>query len=295
MNDSLNSEHSLLGRQVEYPKVYSPSVLVAVPRQINRLLYDIDDQNLPFSGYDIWHAYEAGFLTDNGLPVSGVLKIAYPCHSRSIVESKSLKLYLNSFNMERLGNTVGHGIKKFVSTIKDDLQKLLDTTVELNFFQSAKNSVDLFEEYTILENIPDVNNIQFEHFNESPGLLKVEAKIKAFELKIGTHLLRSNCKVTHQPDWGSAFIHMKGTKKPDILSILQYIVSLRNENHFHEEICEMLFIRLLGKFSPDDLTVSCIYTRRGGIDICPVRSTNVNNIPTPLKEPDILSAKLLRQ
>ena len=106
------SESKFLGKQVEYPHHYSPEMLVSVPRELNREEYDISDDNLPFYGVDVWHAYELSFMTKKGLPVSGLLKIVYPCDNPAIVESKSLKLYLNSFNMEPYGDTPDEGIRQ---------------------------------------------------------------------------------------------------------------------------------------------------------------------------------------
>lgn len=287
-------EGKVLGKQVEYPSKYSPHILVAVPRKINREQYNIREENLPFIGYDIWHAYEVSFLTNNGLPVSGLLKIIYPSESPYIVESKSLKLYLNSFNMEKVGENVNDAIHKTQRIIKKDLDTLLHVNVEINLFINDTSTSSLFSDYQIIENLPNINKLQFTQFTDSPDLLTIE-KEESFVLKAGTHLLRSNCKITHQPDWGSAFIYIKGLNKPQILSILQYIVSFRNENHFHEEICEMLFQRLNETYSPSELMVTCIYTRRGGIDICPIRATSKNLLPIQLTSPKHLTTKLLKQ
>ena len=139
-----------------------------------------------------------------------------------------------------------------------------------------------------------MESVNFQSFSENPALL-VPTQSNLQEIKVATHLLRSNCKITHQPDWGSAFIYLKGKQIPDLTSLLQYLVSIRNENHFHEEICEMVYKRLLDVFQPESLMVTCIYTRRGGIDICPVRVSSEELLPKNLINPDKLSFKLLRQ
>jgi 7-cyano-7-deazaguanine reductase len=288
-------EGKVLGKQVDYPSHYTPSVLVAVPRHLNRVQYSIDEKALPFTGFDVWHGYEAGFMTMNGLPVAGVLKVVYPCNNPFLVESKSFKLYLNSFNMERMGNTVDDGLQQFLTTVRNDLEALLQCKVEVNFFVNRPGHFPFdFHGYKILEQMPGSESLVFEHYTETPALLET-ANDRPSEYRIATHLLRSNCKITHQPDWGSAFIHIKATVSPDVMSILKYIVSLRNENHFHEEICEMLFQRLMAAFSPDQLMVACLYTRRGGIDICPVRATHPYLMPNALVSRGMLSDKLLRQ
>jgi 7-cyano-7-deazaguanine reductase len=289
-------EAKLLGKQTDYPSAYQPDILVAVPRHLNRTQYGIDDKQLPFTGFDVWHAWEAGFLTRKGLPVAGVLKIIYPANNPVIVESKSLKLYLNSFNMECLGNTPEEGAIEFKQTVQRDLSKLLQTPdVKVELFQTQPGHLPYdFHGFKILETLHGADQVSFKHFTDSPQLLTIDYERPA-ELRLATHLLRSNCKITHQPDWGSAFIHIKSAVTPNFMSILQYIVSLRNENHFHEEICEMLFTRLNAAFNPEQLMVTCIYTRRGGIDICPVRASHGFLIPPSLTSHQTLSHKLLRQ
>jgi len=291
----MSSESKFLGKQVEYPQHYAPEMLVAVPRELNRKEYNIEGVDLPFTGVDVWQAYELSFLTKKGLPVTGVLKLIYPCNNPVIVESKSLKLYLNSFNMEQYGDTSEEGMVAVSRIIENDLSDLLKTEVGINIF-TKQQDIQLFDfnEYTLLEDLPEASEIVFDTFNESPGILQVE-KQGSFELKTATHLLRSNCKVTFQPDWGSTFIYMKGERKPDESSLLKYLVSFRNENHFHEEICEMIYKRLWDKYQPDELAVTCIYTRRGGIDITPVRVSHDKLLPASLTDVNILSEKLLRQ
>ncbi|MCU4165075.1 NADPH-dependent 7-cyano-7-deazaguanine reductase QueF [Carboxylicivirga caseinilyticus] len=287
------SEDKFLGKQVTYPQHYAPEMLVAVPRQLNREQYGLQENNLPFVGLDVWHAYELSFLTEKGLPVTGLLKLVYPSDNEFLVESKSLKLYLNSFNMERYGCNPKEGIKLVTNIIKKDLDRTLKTEVQVSFFDKLEtNSPFDFTTYQVLEDEPIASEISFDHFNEAPELLKYASNK---ELKVGSHLLRSNCKITNQPDWGSAYIYLKGEQTPDKMSLLQYLVSIRNENHFHEEICEMIYTRLWNLFKPEELMVACIYTRRGGIDICPVRASQSSLLKLELTNPEVLSLKLLRQ
>ncbi len=289
------SEGKYLGKQVDYPQHYAPEMLVAVPRHLNREIYQLSEDNLPFVGYDAWHAYELSFLTERGLPVTGLLKFVYPATNPSLVESKSLKLYLNSFNMHRFGQTPAEGLNIVLATIKTDLSKLLETEVAIHFFDTFPSAAFFdFGGYALLEKEADTAQLTFDHFTEAPELLKADAE-DAGELKIATHLLRSNCKITHQPDWGSAYIYMKGSILPAKRNLLQYLVSIRNENHFHEEICEMIYKRLWDIFIPQELAVTCIYTRRGGIDICPARASHASLLPHSLLDAEVLSAKLLRQ
>lgn len=292
----MSIEAKVLGQQVAYPTDYCPSILVPVPRYLNREIYDIHAPEELFQGYDTWHAYEAGFLTRNGLPVCGVLKLVYPANSPCIVESKSLKLYLNSLNMTRLGEDIPSGIETYLQTIKSDLEQILQTRVETTFFQRAPEKLYFdFQNYTLLEATPGIERETFTEYTETPTLLLENQTIGSGEIKVCSHLLRSNCKITKQPDWGSIYIHMQADHLPDQFSLLKYIVSLRNENHFHEEICEMTYKRLNDLFRPEILAVSCIYTRRGGIDICPSRANKAEYLPKYLHTSETLTRKLVRQ
>lgn len=287
-------EAKYLGKQVDYPQTYAPNMLVAVPRVLNREYYALDEKNLPFVGVDSWHAYELSFLTTRGLPVSGLLKLVYSATNPSLVESKSLKLYLNSFNMHTFGGTAQEGIEEVTTIITTDLSKLLETEVSVHFFSTETEAHDFdFENYLILENQKHVNELSFTHYTETPALLTTESHTTL--IKVASHLLRSNCKITHQPDWGTAYIHLKGAKTPTLDGLLAYLISIRNENHFHEEICEMIYKRLWDAFQPDELAVTCIYTRRGGIDICPSRVSDINLLPKYLSNSQVLSKKLVRQ
>lgn len=287
-------EATHLGHQSTYPQQYDPSVLVAVPRHLNRCQYNIVEQNLPFEGIDVWHAYEFSFLTQKGTPVIGLLKITYPCKNPFLVESKSLKLYFNSFNMSRYGNTKSEGINVVLSTIKADLATLLKCTVDVHFFDhNAQTSSSDFDSFLVLEDMVDIDQLHCNTYTESPTL--IENSNTGGEIKWATLLLRSNCKITHQPDWGSLFIHMKGENIPSPESFLKYIVSLRNENHFHEEICEMVFKRVIDIFAPQKLMVACMYTRRGGIDINPVRVMPDTDLPASLTNSAFLTRVSFRQ
>lgn len=288
-------EGKVLGKQIAYPQTYTPGILVAVPRSLNRRMYNLEASALPFCGFDVWHAYELGFLTKKGLPVTGVLKLVYAANSEFLVESKSLKLYLNSFNMERYGNNVEDGLNQVLNIIEKDLNQVIKEPVTLRFYKENAGLPEFdFPDYDVLENIKEMEYVNFQSFSENSALL-VPTQSNLQEIKVASHLLRSNCKITHQPDWGSAFIYLKGKQTPDLSALLQYLVSIRNENHFHEEICEMIYKRLWDIFKPERLMVTCIYTRRGGIDICPARASHEELLPKNLINPGKLSFKLLRQ
>ncbi len=293
MNEDLSTAAAVLGKRVEYPQHYCPNVLVAVPRQLNRQKYNINPQPLPFVGLDAWHAYEISCLTNNGLPVVGLLKMVVDAQSTAIVESKSLKLYLNSLNMEHLGNTPEQCATELERRIREDVGRKIDANIQAHVFLHDPQAIDISTPYQILENQTFAQRLSFDNYTENPDILTT--KHESGELVIGTHLLRSNCKITKQPDWGSVYIRMVGRRLPDEASLLSYIVSLRGENHFHEEICEMIYHRLYVKFSPEELLVICEYTRRGGIDICPVRASHAALIPQALSSANTLTTRGLRR
>lgn len=253
------------------PDTIDASLLVPIPRVLNRTHYGIENKKPGSVGKDIWNAYEVSALLDNGFPVNFYVRIVYDSTSEFIVESKSLKLYLNSFNMHRFSCIhESFAAKMIETTIKTDLTTLLGVTPEIGVFGATDNidTVSL-QNFPILERSFDSSQFIFDEVRENPSLLKVANGCDT--LIVRTALLRSNCRVTNQPDWGDVYIVMKGGQTPTLSSLAQYIVSMRKENHFHEEICECIYKRLYDKFSPTNMLVSCLYTRRGGIDINPVR------------------------
>ena len=261
-----------LGKKTESAQTYCPDFLVAVPRQENRTQYGINCDNLPFEGIDVWHAYEFSALTENGLPITRLLKMKYGCDSRFIIESKSLKLYLNSFNMTRIGKTPEECLRRCKITIEADLKEKLKTPIEVNFIDNNAARVEIFENFRNISDFTNENDLIIDKFKEAPELLETEEAKSLTSHFLKFDSLRSNCRVTHQPDFGDVFIYYKSKRqiKPD--SLVKYLCSFRSEFHFHEECCEMIFKRLFDLLDQnDELFVCTLYTRRGGIDICPVR------------------------
>lgn len=259
-----------LGKKVSGCDEYNPDLLVAVPRAENRERYGIKTSKLPFCGWDVWHAYEFSAMTKNGLPVTKVLKLRYRPDNDFLVESKSLKLYLNSFNMSRFGKSTDECLQICKELIEKDLSCKLQTEVEVEFLNL--NKVEIFSDFVNIMNFVEESSLTIDNFKESPELLEVEESSLTREYFLKFESLRSNCRVTHQPDFGDAFIYYKSDKHIKEDSLVKYLCSFRSEYHFHEECCEMIFKRLydlLGKNS--ELFVCALYTRRGGIDICPVR------------------------
>ena len=255
------------------PDEVDPGLLVAVPRQLNRTAYGIEELNLPFIGYDAWNSYEFSTLLKNGFPLSGWLKFTYPSDTPNIVESKSVKLYLNSFNMARLiDNKEDFWIIE--DRITNDLSAAIGGEARVSVqFGDIETQRPMIGDFVSLEDYCNVEKMVFDHYNESPDILEVVPSIGRYE-RWRSHSLRSNCRVTNQPDWGDVYVHIKGEKAVTPESLLQYIVSMRKENHFHEEICECIYKRLYDLLSPEELVVACLYTRRGGIDINPIRGSS---------------------
>ena len=279
-----------------YSDQYNPELLVKIPRKLNREGYNLTGKE--FTGVDTWNAYEVSAITSKGQPVAGMLKIVCPSDSEFHVESKSIKLYLNSLNMTKIGDTAKDCIKGIEATVKRDLDELLETNTTISFYASEFETENLSfsEDYKDLGDITDLDQIDFTAFkSDSSQLIIEDSGGELNDIKFRSNLLRSNCRVTNQPDWGDVFIYMKGSKLPAADSLAKYIVSHRTVSHFHEEICEMIFAHLTERFEPEQLMVSCLYTRRGGIDINPIRATHSYLIPEFFTSPDFTIRKTLRQ
>ena len=273
MSDKTNQIAStLLGKKVSYSDEYNPSLLVAVPRSENRKQYNIQNDSLPFEGWDVWHAYEFSSMSENGVPVTRLMKLKYNCTSEFIIESKSLKLYLNSFNMTRYGKSIKECLEICKNIIEKDLSEKLQTEVTVNFIEENAERVEIFKDFNNLMDYIDESTLKIEKFKESPELIEVVQYKKTEEYFLMFDSLRSNCRVTHQPDFGDVFIYYKSSKHIKENSLVKYLSSFRSEYHFHEECCEMIYKRLYDLLEPkDELFVCALYTRRGGIDICPLR------------------------
>jgi 7-cyano-7-deazaguanine reductase len=286
----------------ETPDEVDRSLLVGIPRYLNRTQYDIkDDGSDLFVGIDTWNGYEFSCLLDNGFPVSGLLKWSYPSDSECIVESKSAKLYLNSYNMAKMGETVEEAIANVEQQVSDDLYEVLGVKEGHELSVCLHVNEDYMANpmrgtFLPLEEIVDVASVEFNHYNEDPDILDIELVDSTQTIKYQSTSLRSNCRVTNQPDWGDIYIQIKGDRAPTPESLLQYIVSMRTENHFHEEICECVYKRLHDLLGPDELMVGCLYTRRGGIDINPVRASSQKLLlDQPITDAFNMTRKTMRQ
>lgn len=252
---------SPLGKNSVYQFCYDPTLLFAVPRKDQRLKIEID-QDLPFAGYDLWNAYEISWLNSKGKPEVAIGEFYVPCNSTYITESKSLKLYLNSFYQTRFDS-----VKEIEAIIKKDLSDCVKAEVRVNIIQSSQFSTLDFG--FMPGKCLDDQDIEIETYSLNPELLKCSSEI--VEENLYSNLLKSNCLGTRQPDWASLYIHYKGPKI-DHASLLKYIISFRTHNEFGEHCIERVFQDLRKHCLCQQLTVYGRYTRRGGIDLNPYRS-----------------------
>ena len=304
LDNSRISKH--LGQTSQYKSTYDPNLLVREPRSNNREYLNIFDDDLPFVGSDTWNAYECSFLLNNGRPVTGVVKCVYPCSSKYIVESKSIKLYFNSFNMTKMGASKEDAILSFEEDASVDLSELLETKVKVKFqdgdrvnkkFDSPNMEWEI-DDYHNVDLLDDHEDFVYTQYTEDPSLLEGVSRERDLEQKFYSGLLKSNCRVTSQPDWGDVFIYIKSKTAIDAHSIKNYVVSYRDECHFHEEICECFYKRLKDAFDPSELLVMCLYARRGGIDINPVRASSqglIEKYAANLIDPEAVHIKTSKQ
>ncbi|MBV1843082.1 NADPH-dependent 7-cyano-7-deazaguanine reductase QueF [Photobacterium ganghwense] len=259
-----------LGKTTEYKDQYDPSLLQPVPRSLNRDDLALGD-SLPFTGYDIWTLYELSWLNSKGLPQVAIGEVRLPASSPNLIESKSFKLYLNSFNQTRFESW---------QRVADQLQQDLSNCAGADVDVTIQPLTD-FDDQQIVNfsgQCIDEQDIEIDSFNFNPAYLEGAAEGEIVTEELHSHLLKSNCLITSQPDWGSVRISYKG-KQINREKLLRYIVSFRNHNEFHEQCVERIFTDIMKYCQPELLTVYARYTRRGGLDINPYR-TNMGKTPS---------------
>ncbi|RUO58551.1 NADPH-dependent 7-cyano-7-deazaguanine reductase QueF [Pseudidiomarina insulisalsae] len=262
-----SAEHSLahlsLGQATHYPEHYDASLLQPVPRQLNRTPIGIAEQApLPFHGTDFWTGYELSWLNPGGMPQVAIGYFQVPATSPNLIESKSFKLYLNSFNA-----TKWQSWQEVEERLVSDLTSCAGAPVQVQLRapDAAGHEVGRLSGSSL-----DDQQISISSYDYNPELLQHASNEHVTE-RLYTHLLKSNCLITNQPDWGSLAIHYHG-RAIDHGALLRYIVSFRNHNEFHEQCVERIFMDLTQRLDIDKLSVYARYTRRGGLDINPFRS-----------------------
>lgn len=255
-------QDSPLGQNTTYIETYSPDLLFPVPRSLARNKTGFKEP-LPFQGVDIWNAYELSWLNPKGKPEIACAEFRFPFNSLNIVESKSFKLYLNSFNQ-----TIFDSIEKVKHTIEKDISSVVQAPIEVKLdlypFPLIKWSLQDFQGICL-----DQLDIETNTYQVDPSFLITSSTF--VEEKLYSNLLKSNCLATGQPDWGSLLIHYSGNKI-DHAGLLKYLISYRSHSGFGEHCVEQIFHDLLLQCRPKKLTVYARYTRRGGLDINPFRS-----------------------
>ena len=271
--------HGILGQSTSYPKTYAPDMLYPIPRALGRANLALPADALSI-GMDWWQVFEMSWLNSQGISQVAMARLAIPATSDYIVESKSLKLYFNSLNFTEFDNQ--QAVK---AAVEKDLSACLKTDVTLEIFEvNIANSLPISAPQgdcidSALDNsdkkiaiVSDVNpsSLTVAHQGASDSQLQI----------LHSHLLRSNCPVTNQPDWGTLEIQID-SQPIDQAGLLEYILSFRQHNGFHEQCVEQIFSDLTQAFAPKTLMVRAWYTRRGGIDINPCRVSDISLLPPP--------------
>ncbi|WP_083002268.1 NADPH-dependent 7-cyano-7-deazaguanine reductase QueF [Halomonas sp. GT] len=265
-------EHAPLGRDSAYPEQYDAGLLYPIPRAANRAPLGIEDSKLPFVGEDEWHAFEVSWLNCRGKPIVAVARFRLPADSPNLIESKSWKLYLNSLNQ-----TCFESREAVQCVLVRDLTAAAGASVSVELL--GVDDSDLTPQRLPGECLDDLD-IDIRDYTPSAAHLAVSEKI--VEETLHSHLLKSNCPVTGQPDWGSVLIRYKGPKI-DREGLLRYLIGYRQHQDFHEHCVEHIFTDLMQLAKPDELLVLARYVRRGGLDISPWRATPGLTPPSPLR------------
>jgi 7-cyano-7-deazaguanine reductase len=254
---------SPLGKTAAYQTQYAPELLFPIPRQEKRDELQLTG-SLPFFGVDIWNAYELSWLNLRGKPQVAIATITAPADSPNIIESKSFKLYLNSFNQTRLLNA-----DALLGMLRADLSKGFGAPVHVALtLPDAFPTLKMGElEGLLLDRL----DVEIDQYTPSPSLLTAAQDQAPVEETLVSHLLKSNCLVTGQPDWASVQVHYVGPQI-DQAGLLKYLIGFREHNEFHEQCVERIFVDILRQCAPHKLAVYARYTRRGGLDINPWRS-----------------------
>ena len=265
-------EDSQLGKTTAYADRYDPSLLFPIPRAAKRAEIGVAEP-LPFHGVDIWNAYEFSWLDARGKPMVAIVEIRVPATSPTIIESKSLKLYLNGFSQERMPDA-----PHLIGVLERDLSAAAGATVkvELSLPAAIVHTIrDLEGEYI------DDQPLEIDDYGPPKAEYLRVAGTDVVEEELVSDLLRSNCPVTGQPDWGTVQIRYRG-RPIDREGLLRYLISFRTHNEFHEQCVERIYVDLMARCAPDTLSVYARYTRRGGLDINPFRSSG-EQVPVNLR------------
>ena len=253
-----------LGKQVDYEFEYNPDLLQGVPRSLSRDTLDLANSSLPFDGIDTWTGYELSWLNLKGKPNVAILECHVPITSENLIESKSFKLYLNSFNQTKFASA-----EDVRQVLQADLSACAGEPVEVKLILPEQFSSLQFQEFT--GTLLDSLDVEIDQYSPNTQYLTVAKNETGIQETLVSHLLKSNCLITSQPDWASIQIRYEG-KAIEHEGLLKYLISFRQHNEFHEQCVERIYNDIMQHCQPDKLTVCARYTRRGGLDINPFRS-----------------------
>ena len=253
-----------LGKQVDYEFEYNPDLLQGVPRSLSRDTLNLAGSGLPFDGIDTWTGYELSWLNLKGKPNVAILECHVPITSKNLIESKSFKLYLNSFNQTKFASA-----EDVRQVLQADLSVCAGEPVEVKLILPEQFSSLQFQEFngTLLDSL----DVEIDQYSPNTQYLTVAKNVTGVQETLVSHLLKSNCLITSQPDWASIQIRYEG-KAIEHEGLLKYLISFRQHNEFHEQCVERIYNDIMQHCQPDKLTVCARYTRRGGLDINPFRS-----------------------
>ena len=278
------AEHSPLGKPTAYVDQYDPSLLFPIERQTQRRALGLSAERLPFLGADLWTGYELGWLNPRGKPQIAIARFVVPCDSTHMVESKSFKLYLNSFSNSRFD-----GPEQVRERLRHDLSAAVwrggPVRASIGVQLTLPEAFDREPIHELDGLLLDRLDIECDQYLPQPEFLRAQVDEQPVTETLTSHLLKSNCLVTGQPDWGSVRISYHGPQI-DQEGLLKYLVSFRHHNEFHEHCVERIFIDIMRRCQPTQLSVYARYTRRGGLDINPWRTTHPQAAP-----PNIRSAR----
>lgn len=264
------AEESSLGKSVAYRDDYDPSLLFPIPRQPKRAELGLGEA-LPFHGVDVWNAYELSWLDSRGKPVVAVAEFRVPATSPHIVESKSFKLYLNTFAQTRMADTAA-----VEALLQRDLSAAAGAPVAVTLTAAADFAGLRLQE--LAGECIDALDVDIADYDTPrPDYLLADTSVEIEETLV-SHLLKSNCPVTGQPDWASVQVRYRGPRL-DRAGLLRYLVSFRRHSDFHEQCVERIYTDLLARCRPQSLAVYARYTRRGGLDINPFRCSDADAVP----------------
>ncbi len=261
-----------MGKATEYPEKFDPDLLVAIPRSVNRRLLGIEDSP-PFVGMDTWHAYELSWLNDQGKPQLALARFSFSCNCPNLIESKSLKLFLNSLNQERIGSE-----QDLLILLIEHLSKCSGDEVEIKLF--ALTESEKLVQHPVGQCLDDLP-VMITDYQPDPALLFCYQN-EIVEESLYTNLFKSNCPITDQPDWASLSIYYQG-EAIDHEALLKYFISYRLHSDYHENCVEKIFVDIQQQCQPEKLLIQANFLRRGGLDINPVRSSDAELIKTPAR------------